>query len=78
MALTQEELAQGLTDVTTQLVKVKGEVTTTVAKVAELEAALANQGTVSPEVQAAFEGLKASVTAVDELIPDTIAPDAGV
>jgi uncharacterized protein YoxC len=70
--MTQEELAQGLENVTAIVGKVKDEVTTTLAKVTELETALANSGSVSPEVQAAFEGLKASVIAVDELTPDIL------
>ena len=70
--MTQEELVQGLENVTAIVGKVKDEVTTTLAKVTELETALANSGSVSPEVQTAFEALKASVETVDSLVPDVI------
>ena len=68
--MTNEELVSGLAEVTATVGKVKAEVETTLAKVTELETALANSGSVSPEVQAAFEGLKASVETVDALVPD--------
>lgn len=71
MALKQSELAVELTALTATVGKIKAEVTTTLEKVSTLEEALANQENVTPELQAAFDELKASVTTVDELIPDT-------
>lgn len=67
---TQAELAAQLNEVTTQVGKIKTETQATLTKVSELEAALANQDNVSPELQTAFDNLKAQVIAVDELIPD--------
>lgn len=67
---TQAELTQGLTDLTAQVVKIGTETTTLVQKVADLETVLASQQDVSPELQAAFDALKAQVTVVDGLVPD--------
>lgn len=66
----QAELAAQLTEVTNQVAKIKTETQATLTKVTELETALANQDNVSPELQTAFDNLKAQVIAVDELIPD--------
>jgi methyl-accepting chemotaxis protein len=82
--MNQQELAQALTDVQTNVAaisaavdKVGVESQATLQKVSDLEAALNSGGTVSPEVQSAFDAVKASVasladkvTAVDDLIPD--------
>jgi len=68
--MTNEELVSGLASVTATVGKIATEVTTTLAKVTELETALAASGSVSPEVQNAFDALKASVETVDALIPD--------
>ena len=73
---TAAELAQGLTEGTEQVRKIGTETTATLGKVAELETALANAGSVSPEVEAAFQALKAQVQVVDALIPDTSTPVA--
>jgi methylaspartate ammonia-lyase len=71
---TQAELAQSLTDLTTQVNKIGDESKATLQKVTDLETALANSASagqvVSPEVQAAFDALKASVQAVDDLVPN--------
>lgn len=67
---TQTEIAQALTDLTAQVVKIGAESTATLQKVADLEAALANQDNVSPALQSAFDALKAQVQTVDDLIPD--------
>lgn len=67
---TNEELVTGLNELSAQVAKIGTETTLTLAKVAELEAALANAGNVSPEVEAAFLALKDQVTVVDDLIPD--------
>lgn len=67
---TQTELAQQLAGITTQLDKIATESSATLQKVADLEAALANSGNVTPELQAAFDALKAQVQIVDDLVPD--------
>jgi hypothetical protein len=74
--MTNEELVQGLQDATGQLVKVKGETSATLQKVTDLENALNNQGNVSPQVEEAFNALKAQVQVVDDLIAD--APTAPI
>lgn len=67
---TQAELTQGLTDLTAQVAKIGTETATLVQKVADLETVLASQQDVAPELQAAFDALKAQVTVVDGLVPD--------
>lgn len=67
---TQVELAAGLAQVTAQLVKIGTETATLLQKVADLESALGNAGAVTPELQAAFDALKAQVQVVDDLVPD--------
>jgi hypothetical protein len=67
---TQSELAAQLTAIGVQLGKVASESSATLAKVAELEAALASAGNVTPELQAAFDALKSQVQLVDDLVPD--------
>jgi hypothetical protein len=72
---TQAELAEQLVVVAAQVAKVGVEVSATLDKVAVLEAAIASNGQVSPDLQAAFDSLKAQVVLVDELIPDApVAP----
>jgi len=66
--MKQSELATALEATTAQLAKVKAEV---IAKLTELETALANQENVTPEVQSAFDSLKSAVTEVDDLNADT-------
>lgn len=68
--MNQQELAQGLDTIRAQVEKIGTESALTLDKVAALEAALGNAGGVSPEVQAAFDALKAQVQVVDDLIPD--------
>jgi len=65
--MNMQELAQGLTDLKTQTDKARAEV---VQKIADLEAAIANAGNTTPEVDAAIEALKASVQATDDVVPD--------
>lgn len=74
MALSNAELAQGLTDVSAHVTKIGAETSATLQKVADLEAALANQGGISPEVEAAFNALKTQVQVVDDLIQDAPTP----
>jgi len=65
--MNQDELAQQLTDIVNQNEKARQEV---LAKIADLEAALATAGAVSPAVQDAVSALKASVQANDDIVPD--------
>jgi methyl-accepting chemotaxis protein len=67
---TQAELAAGIAEITETVKRIKTESTTTLQKVTDLETALANAGNVTPEVQQAFDDLKAQVKAVDDLVPD--------
>lgn len=64
---TQAELAQALTALGTQLDKAKAEI---VQKVADLEAAIANAGSSTPEVDAALAALKGKVQELDDLNAD--------
>ena len=65
--MTQAELTQQLTDLKAQVDKVKTEIQSDLDKLAE---AIANQGNVSPEVEAALSDLKASVQSADDLNTD--------
>lgn len=65
--MNQAELAQALTDIKAQADKAKGEI---VAKVTDLETAIANSGNTSPDVDAALAALKGSVQGLDDLNPD--------
>jgi len=71
----QTDIAQGLTALTAQVAKIGEESKATLQKVADLEAAI-NNAPVTPELQAAFDALKAQVILVDDLIPDAPAPTA--
>ena len=64
---TQTELAQQITDLTAQNEKARAEV---LAKIADMQAALDAAGNVDPAVLAAFDALKASVQADDDIVPD--------
>ncbi len=64
---TQKELAQALSDLKDETVKINAEVT---AKLQALADALANQGNTTPEVDAALADLQAAVKGVDDLIED--------
>lgn len=66
---TQAELAAELRAVVEQNEKAHAEV---VAKIADLEAALANAGNTTPEVDEALAALKASVQKDDDLNPDAV------
>jgi hypothetical protein len=65
--MNQVELARQLEELAAQNEKARAEI---VARIAELEAALENAGTVSEEVTAALDALKASVQADDDMHPD--------
>lgn len=70
----QSEMAADMATVTAQIAKIGEESKKTLQKVTDLETALGNQEDVSPELQSAFDALKAQVTVVDDLIPDAPAP----
>ena len=63
----QAELAQQLRDITAQNEKARTEI---LKKIADLETALANAGTTTPEVDEAVAALKASVQTDDDLNED--------
>lgn len=66
----QTDMAAEMATITAQIAKIGEESKATLQKVTDLEAALANQGGVTPALQTAFDALKAQVTVVDNLIPD--------
>jgi predicted transcriptional regulator len=72
--MNQAELAAQLTEIGAQIAKIGEESAATLLKVTELEEALENAGDVTPEVQAAFDALKAQVQVVDDLVPDAPTP----
>jgi septal ring factor EnvC (AmiA/AmiB activator) len=65
--MNQAELAAQLQALKAQSDKSRGEI---VAKFETLEAAIANQGQTTPEVDAALADLKSSIQTTDDLIPD--------
>jgi chromosome segregation ATPase len=65
--MEQSELAAQLTALQTQTEKAKAEI---ISKIADLEGALDAADDVTPEVQAAFYALKASVQGVDDIVAD--------
>jgi conjugal transfer/entry exclusion protein len=67
MAKSQAETAQELRDIQAQNEKARAEI---LQKIADLEAALANAGNTSDEVDAAVQALKASVQTDDDIVPD--------
>lgn len=69
--MTNEELAQGLADLGTQLAKVNTEIT---GKLKDLEDAIANADNVPDSVVTAFNALKPAVQTLDDLVPDAPAP----
>lgn len=73
MATTEAEVAAALQALTVQVNKIKGEVA---AKLQALADAIANQGNVTPEVEAALAELQAAVGQVDDLNPDDVTPPA--
>lgn len=69
--MTNDELQASLADLTAQADKARSEI---VAKIAELEAAIAAGGGTTPAVDAALAALKGSVQSLDDLNPDVPAP----
>jgi len=79
--MTDAELAVELEALKAQVEKIGGEtdalkteITTLNQKVADLEAALAASGNVTPEVQTAFDALKTQVAVVDSKVEDITPP----
>jgi hypothetical protein len=70
--MNQTDLAATLTALTEQTKKSFGEIN---GKLAELDAAIAAQGNVAPEVQAALDELKSAVQLNDDLIADAPAEE---
>lgn len=75
---TLESATQKIQTIGTEVTKVSAESTTSLQKIADLTAALANQGNTTPEVDAALAALQDSLTklatqvqAVDALVPDS-------
>lgn len=72
--MTQQEATQKLTDISAELVKVGTETATLVTNVADLKKALADAqaagGTITPELEAAINGVAAQAQTVDDLVPD--------
>ena len=66
---TQAELAQQITDLTAQNERARAEV---LAKIADMQAAIDAAGAVDPAVLEAFDALKASVQADDDIVPDPV------
>lgn len=68
---TQAEAAAQLTALNTELVKIGTETQALLDKVTALQAAADAAGNVSPELQAAIDGVVAQAKTVDDLVPDT-------
>lgn len=67
ISMNQDELAQSLTDLGTQVDKIGGEIKT---EVANLEAQITSNGTVPDNVATALASLKAKLQTLDDLNPD--------
>lgn len=67
---SQQQLVADLNTVTAQVAKIGEETAKTLAKVTELEAALANAGSTTPEVDEALSALKAQAQLTDDMVPD--------
>lgn len=69
-----QDLAPQIEALTTQVTKIGTEIGGLKQSVADLEAALAAAGSVPQDVLDKFDALKASVQAVDDLVPDVPTP----
>lgn len=67
---TQAELATDLQTLVEQVNKIGAETDGLKQKVSDLEAAIANAGNTSPEVDAALAALKAQLQVVDDKVTD--------
>jgi hypothetical protein len=74
IAMNQEELAQALADIGTNVDKIGVETKGLIEAVAALQSALDAGGDVTPQVAAALADVQARVSAVDALVPDVPAP----
>jgi len=78
MPMTQAEATAALTATNETLVKVSNETDALLREIDRLnkalEAAMAAGGQVTPELQAAVEAVGTRANAIDELVPDTSAP----
>lgn len=68
--VTQADAAKQLTDVKDELVKVQSETRGLLDKITELETAVQNAANVSPELQAAVDGVVEAAGTVDSMVPD--------
>lgn len=66
---SQTELAEQLNALAAQVAKTRGE---TLARIAELEAAIAAAGGTTPEVDVALTALRDQVQASDDVVPDAV------
>ncbi len=73
---TQAELAAQLNDLGAELGKIGAETQSLLDKIEELGKIIAAGGDVTPELQAAFDAVKAQAQAVDDKVPDAPAPEA--
>ena len=71
---TQAELAAQLNDLGVELGKIGTETQSLLDKIEELGKIIAAGGDVTPELQAAFDAVKAQAQAVDDKVPDVPAP----
>ncbi len=78
MAISQADLATGLTQFQTQIGKVAQEQSdrfdALTKTIADLQAVIAAGGTVSPDVENAFTNVKTALQALDDTIPDAPPP----
>lgn len=74
ITMNQAEAIAALQDATTQIQKIGDETRTLVQKVADLTVLVEQQASVSPELAAAIEAVKAQVQVVDDLVPDAPPP----
>ncbi len=74
MAKTQAELAAEMKDLGVELGKIGTETQTLLDKIDELGKIIAAGGEVTPELQAAFDDVKAQAQAVDDKVPDVPTP----
>lgn len=72
----QKAMAEDMNAVTAQLQKIGNESAKSLEKIAELQAAIDAQPNVTPELQTAFDNLKAQVKLVDDMVPDAAEPPA--
>ncbi len=72
---TQKDMAEEMKATTEQLKKVAGESRTLIEKIAALQTVI-ESGPVSPELQAAWDEVKAQAKVTDDVVPDEVPPSA--